>query len=505
MGPPPLGAISAKAVHDTAATVHAGSRQERGWAVKPPVVLRLIVQAAPEPSTDSAAIPGKEGTPVQPEAATPDLVHLVRNTTEGRRSEEAPDNLLGLAALEELPVGPLSALASPAEAATPMETAVGVKDDDSGDMQRLLVAGNTQALPDMSISGGQAMLPSEREETRVSEQVTVAALVADCPKVAAPTAGEPIALIAEDRDKTVDKVGSAADGGGADAQPEPQPAADAFAVLCCEVFEPRSGRANVDRPEVARITENPLFLLALGRVTDDAPSPTATAADTPVHAPPDVATSAAAVEEHQGAELGDPMPAEHGDEHTCMVDAIEAATESESMQPAALAEVSREAEAAEEEHAAAEEEADSDHEKTLRGRQACSVARKIRESWGALQQEQPTIISAQQKQTTEPAQRQGQISSVHGGQPWSLPSIKDALALRRTSYTDEGEAEDITDVIYANWGSVADTPGHLGESHATTMCTAFMSLPWMMRSQHRVRMIVVVSCATVDYRCDAPK
>ncbi|KAK9909820.1 hypothetical protein WJX75_007948 [Coccomyxa subellipsoidea] len=92
---------------------------------------------------------------------------------------------------------------------------------------------------------------------------------------------------------------------------------------------------------------------------------------------------------------------------------------------------------------------------------ARSVARKIRESSAALQQEQqeqqeqPADNSAHQN-STEP--RQMRVSSVHSGKPWSLPIIKDALALSRTPYSDEGETEDITDVIYANWGSVTDTP-----------------------------------------------
>ena len=92
--------------------VDTDSHQERKWAAQPPVVLRLIVQAAPEPIAESAAVPWREGTPVQTEAATPDLDHSLCSTTQRRSSEEAHDDLLGLAALEQLPGSPLSGLAS---------------------------------------------------------------------------------------------------------------------------------------------------------------------------------------------------------------------------------------------------------------------------------------------------------------------------------------------------------------------------------------------------------
>jgi hypothetical protein len=93
--------------------VDTDSHQERKWAAQPPVVLRLIVQAAPEPIADNAAVPCREGTPVQPEATTPFLDHsLCSTTTQRHSSEEAHDNMLGLAALEQLlgspPSGPAS-------------------------------------------------------------------------------------------------------------------------------------------------------------------------------------------------------------------------------------------------------------------------------------------------------------------------------------------------------------------------------------------------------------
>jgi hypothetical protein len=433
------------------------------------------VQAAPEPSADSKAVPGREGTPLQPDAAVPDLERSLRSATVRRSHEEAHDDVLGLTVLEQLSSSPPSGLASPEEAATSLETAVTATDEGPGEMQSLSELGNTHVLQRTSASGGQASTPEEHDECSAPDQVA-AAVLAKRSESASPATGQPTAPAAEGRD-AVDDAGSAADNGRADALIKPHPAAEAFAVLCCEVFEPRNGRGEVDRPEVARITENPLFSLAPGRVTDDVPTRPAATPDMPVHIPPDVTASVAALED-QGAGtplLGGPVPAQQADmQGTCVESALEAATEYESTETAALTGVSRAAEAAEEEPAgeeeqAAEEEAGSDHEKTLRGRQARSVARKIRESWAALQQEQqeqqeqPADNSAHQN-STEP--RQMRVSSVHSGKPWSLPIIKDALALSRTPYSDEGETEDITDVIYANWGSVTDTPIISGEPQA---------------------------------------
>ena len=106
-------ALVPKAMQAPTGMVDTDSYQERKWAAQPPVVLRLIVQAAPEPIAESAAVPWREGTPVQPEAATPDMDHsLCSTTTQRHSSEEAHDNMLGLAALEQLPGSPPSGPAS---------------------------------------------------------------------------------------------------------------------------------------------------------------------------------------------------------------------------------------------------------------------------------------------------------------------------------------------------------------------------------------------------------
>ncbi len=531
-----------------AAGADAEGRKEREWAAQPPVVLQLIVQAGPEPFSDTAAIVMKEGTPVDTDAASLGLEHMQRGNGGGSGSEEASDDLPGLTAIEMLPGSEADGSASSVEVASWHGAAPGVETDVAADTRPVLLAGAPDTLLlHASESSEQAVMVNKGGQMVASDEPPLPVVVAEDSLATALATEEP-ATLPEDLVivDSADRLFNA--GGSEDPLSEPQQAPEAFAVLCCEVFEPRSGR---DRPDIARITENPLFTAGPSRVTDDAPPPVALAPDVPVDIPSGAAASSEAIAFNHGMKqvpvgdatlpeqadsqaertvearkvtisadeitekqrmmrplLADALLSEEADsqgEYTMLAPEITASSDAlEPLEPAAPAEDSRAAEAA-------AEEAGSDHEKTLRGRHARSMARKIRESWASLQQEQAAESSLQQHDAGAETNRERRVSSVHGGKPWSPPSIKDAMAFSRCGkavtehptciicepvalkihapqpcfisilntytygylhsdsrapcrrHTDDGEIEDITDVIYANWGTVTDGQDKSGQ------------------------------------------
>ena len=445
-----------------AAGADAEGRKEREWAAQPPVVLQLIVQAGPEPIRDTAAIVMREGTLVETDAASLGLEHMQRGNGGGSGSEEVSDDLLGLTAIEMLPGSEAEGSASSVEVAPWHGAAPGVENDVAADTRSVLLAGAPDTLLlHASESSEQAVMVKKGGQMVASEEPPLPVVVAEDSLATAPATEEPATL--PDNLFIVDSADSLFNAGGSEEQ-----APEAFAVLCCEVFEPRSGR---DRPDIARITENPLFTAGPSRVTDDAPPPVALAPDVPVDIPSGAAASSEATAFIHGMKqvpvgdatlpeqadsqaehtvearkvtnsadeitekqrmmrplLADALLSEQADpqgEYTMLAPEITASSDAlEPLEPAAPAEDSRAAEAA-------AEEAGSDHEKTLRSRHARSMARKIRESWASLQQEQAAESSLQQHDAGAETNRERRVSSVHGGKPWSPPSIKDAMAFSR--------------------------------------------------------------------------
>lgn len=236
-----------------------------------------------------------------------------------------------------------------------------------------------------------------------------------------------------------------------------------FAVLCSEVFETRGDMAEAADTGVQHVSENPLFMLS--RVTDDVPMPAAGVMI--VQTPPDITSRTATADVHQDPEQS---PVSHMEETyetdlygKNMSDTHEMATLNGITEGASATDDVPSAEtSAKEDMQAADDDAESSHQETLRGQQARAIAQRIRESWVALQQEQhPTMADGSRQQDTQPAIVQGRVSVEHHGQG---PSMK-ALSLREAPgrlHADDADSEDMTDVIYANWGSVAGAPENSG-------------------------------------------
>lgn len=246
---------------------------------------------------------------------------------------------------------------------------------------------------------------------------------------------------------------------------------DTFAVLCSDVFETRADMAEAADEGVQHISENPLFMLS--RVTDDAPMPAAGLIT--VQTPHFITPCTAATDVRQEFTQS-PVPHMKGTHETdvhgkYMSDTHERATSDDITESASATDAdglpSPEPSAKGDMQAADDGDDESVHQETLRGQQAQRIAKRIRESWAALRQEQQaTMGDGSVQQEMQPAFVQGRIGFGYDGRGPSMKALAQRGAPGRLQ-AHEADSEDMTDVIYANWGSVAGAPDN--QSKPTAM------------------------------------
>ena len=295
------------------------------------------MQARPQPTSADASNAGKEPTLPGLEAAVVHHEHALQNASGRRKTQDASVDMLGLAALKQLP----------------------------GEIHQ-----TRRDLSTASASEQSAALAVEAHDDGLD--------AADSPAVVeAPT----------------------------------QHSIDTFAVLCSEVFETRAEIAEAADEGVQHISENPLFMVS--RVTDDVPD--SAAGFNSVQTPPDLTTSTAAADVPREPEQSHGPHVKSSGETDLSgkraSDTQEMATSSVVTEAASATDGTPSTELSVREDTQAADDIDdieSDHQETLRGRQARGIAKKIRESWAALRQEQQTsTVDRSFEQGMQPALVQG--------------------------------------------------------------------------------------------------